>query len=563
MGRYQIDDIDGNVLYRGSARNKRSLFADLVKQGKSFARADLSKMNLSGLEMHRIDAPGASFAGADMRGVQMLEAFAPGSDFSGCLMAGSNLEKGNFEACDFTKADMSSVKSKCAKYRGSRFARTNFFSALLSSSIMSHCSVVSCDLTDADMSNVDMSLGEFVRCDFSGARFSPRMLKSGGVGTLSDERAAELPDHFPNRTHGTKVSACKYTKATVLHDTVPALRSDRRIGRAAKFLLWTASTAGVVFGGESAIEALKDTGIPEHLGSNYGIIGVLGAAYFTKDVIAEYARDFIEDKLISAVHAVESAVLELNRTRSRHSGLVAMVGRKLSLDPLHLALSARVPEARSKGLSGAFRAFATDIGHVIVCDRAHLALAMAALSSNRGQTFPIPHDIILMRSDCDHPPGMSAPCAVSFLKDGRTTAVWACGGGRHATTVYDRAGALVSSYGADGKPATREELGLPAAASCRLDAYMEYESAILAQHGLHGFSYDRGSHFVQAGADGSILVQSHKDHRVDNRHGSPAVLRPDGTGIMVTNGQITGEWERPPRRQDGRVPAAGVHVPAM
>jgi len=103
--------------------------------------------------------------------------------------------------------------------------------------------------------------------------------------------------------------------------------------------------------------------------------------------------------------------------------------------------------------------------------------------------------------------------------------------------------AIEQAWDADGRPSDHGSLGLPPEAGGRLSAALALEAAALAGHGLDGFGYPRDTHMLRNGRDGTILVQRRGDRRIDNpASGQPALVRLDGTGLMVRNGSVSDGW---------------------
>jgi hypothetical protein len=538
MRAWVIYDTEGRALHEGRAKTKRGFIADLVAAGASLAGANLSGLDLSGLDLRRADLSGADLSRTDLRGAQLQEAVLRRADMRECRAQGAKMERARCEQTRWDGADLSGARLTYATFRGATFRRSSLKGVAASSCVFSHANIEDTDFSGAWLINSDFGNSVLVSADFSGARLDHRAL-GGDENPMRDKFAR----HLPNRTRGAIVVGCAYDARTVLSRTVPAMHADRRVSRIAKAALWASSSLGVVAAGASAEEFLHGTFLSSHLGTGAGFVVVLGALYLAKEGVGEWAKDKISDCLRGVVRKVRETVNHVGRMGTRRFHIVCAMVRHGSPEPLLRALRAKAPDARRSGFWHAFQSFVSDLGHVVVCDRRHLAMALGALSANRNRTYHLPEDIVLVRADRD-PKGSPAPCAVCFHRDGTSSAVWKLPGGGHATTRYGEAGGLEGCWSPDGSPADASGLGLPDASLRRLDAAHAMEAALLDDHDLSWFDYPRDTHYLQAGRDGAILVHRAVDRRIDNPSGSPAIVTAAESWI-VRNGSVEGEYAAP------------------
>ena len=466
MRDWEIKDTGGAVLHSGPGKTRRGFVESLVAGGKSLSGADLSKHDLSGLDLPKGDFRGARFDGADMRGVQ-----AKGADFTGASfrpaaaaspegdprptrMEGARFDGASFDGADLTEVEASGARFTHATARGAVIDRACFDEASMSGACFAFARGEETRFRGAILINSDFAHAVLTGPDFRGADLSHR-----AFGGEDAKTAGRLSDHLPDRTQGAKVVAGSYDRETVLAATVPAIRSDARACRMTRMALWCTTTLGLVTAGhyvEPFAEAL--VGLGTHAAAAVGLAGtdfatagggalvgiatVVGAAHFVKEVCGDWLRERTEALLGGAVRRVRQAVQEIDRRFGRRADLVCAMARRHTTEPLRLALIASAPEAGRRGFWCHFRSFFGELGEVVLCDRRHLALALAILSQHARHGIQIDSDVAVIRCDGAHGGSRGqTPCAMRFHMDGRATAVWPSGESGHATVTYGRDGA--------------------------------------------------------------------------------------------------------------------------
>jgi hypothetical protein len=109
-----------------------------------------------------------------------------------------------------------------------------------------------------------------------------------------------------------------------------------------------------------------------------------------------------------------------------------------------------------------------------------------------------------------------------------------------------------------GKVVDPQVAGLPSFANRRDSVCADFEDDIMNDHNLASLHYSPETHFVVHGRDGTIFVRRTSDRKIDNPLG-PAVLRPNGNGLIVNGGSVECEWPEPQKSQvRGRHPLSPV-----
>lgn len=550
MRRFEIRSTDGAVLYEGMAKSLCSFIESQVAQGHSLARANLSNINLSGINLQGGDLCAARFDGSDLRGAKLARASLIGASFQPLAWhPGGEAHPTRLEGADLEGADLTRAVLNGSNLRGARLNFALLRAAQLddaccagisaSGTDFSHCRSKRVDFSGANLVNADFSHAILEEPDFSGADLSHRAFGKHA-------RAAELERHLPNRTEGAIIVAGRYDRDTVLSPSVPAMRGDSRVGRLTRGVLWTATTMALVTAGHHVEPMMEHalSGLGAHSASALGIISVVSAAQLARHAAGDWLREHAEDVLSDLTRKVRATLDKLESHGRRHANLVCALGSRATLGPLRLALAAQEPEARRRGLWTPLQAFSGNFGHVVLCDRAHLALALSTLANHAAHGIELSEDITVVRCDgCHGSSSELSPCAMRFMRDGRSTAVWPVGENGHVTVRYNQDGALESCWDAQGKAADPSKLGLPPEASTRLSAAIALEAAALCDAGLGAFCYPRDTHTLRNGRDGTLLVQRKDNRRLDNPEpGQPGLIRPDNTGLHIRNGSVAASW---------------------
>lgn len=528
-----VKDRDGKVLYEGEAGSLKQFVEMLVQNGRSLARADLRRRDLSGLDLNGVDFQEALLDGADLRGISAYKGKFSNASLRGVVAQGLLAEGADFAGVDvspdpdvsarhYDQRDEASIPSH---FEGARLTYAKFPGAVLDGAFFDHAAMSRSDLSGvkaagasfkkARMHDVTFGFSELVGCRFDEAKLT----------TTTGVDAAHLPD----RTSWTTVASCSFDGAE-LDGTVRGFSRDHLWSRALRVLAYTVSS-GAIFAGAHHLHIGEETSaFGDLLASGTTLVVATTAAVVLKDMLAERARDFVEHHLSGVDRNLRRVCERAMKAGAnlRHM-LVATVkgpGLKAMLGALHQTRAA----AASRGF---FSDFWAGRGHgstsVIFADRRHLAVALEALCAGEAR-HRLQGDLVLIA-----PPGMPNEASiVRYRVDGSTSMAWVSKGGAVRSADYDRDGELLRFD--DGAPAEARIAG----------HIRSFEAALIDAHGLK-LDYDRTSHHIRAGQDGSILVMNRTNKRLGNPHG-PSLIRPDGTVGPGTADQ--------PRRPGGRQPPA-------
>jgi uncharacterized protein YjbI with pentapeptide repeats len=568
---WEINHISGDLLYSGQAKSFGSFVEGLVRAGTKFRGADLrgnkgrlNDLNLDGADFQGAFLDGAVFDGSRLRGARFDGAsmreweFAPPSGgMARRFRTKFRYVKANdavFDCADMTGCDMRGTKATRAKFREAILDRVNFSEASITSANFFLAKGRSILFTSGSFTNSDFACVEFIGCDFCGGKFD-----HWAFGRLASEHKSVLYKHLPDRTRGATIIGGIYDEHTILSDTVPLLESDRRRSRRLTRFLWTLTTVISAYAIEKTIERLGEVVEPHmgrlgeaiqthfgnagHVVSGIGLVALVSVVVLVKEGGIDIIRDRAEDFLSDIVKTARSAISDAIRIGRNKFDLVCAMGRKGSLEPLRLALAARMPDAAKRGFWSAFSSFFHDTGDFIICDRRHLALAMSTLAAHGEHGFQMLGDITLLRHGPtvreDQKKNVVLPQLITFLMDGRMSMTWSSPQG-NITTSYRRNGDLEGCWSASGSSISIENTGLPPEAAQRELAVSVFERSALSDHGLHGFTYPKITHELSHGRDQSILVYKRSDRRLDNPYqGQPAIIKVDDGVIQVRNGSLS------------------------
>lgn len=532
-----VKDREGDVLYEGEAVTLKEFLEKLVRNGYSLSRSDLRRRDLSGLDLNGADFREALLDGADLRGMSASKANFAGASLRGVVAQGLLAESANFSGVDlspdpdvaarhFDQRDQDCIPSHL---EGARLTYAKFSGAILDGAFFDHAAMSRSDFSavkaagasfrQARMHDVPFAFSELVGCCFDEAKLT----------TTTGVDAAHLPD----RTAWTTVANCSFADAE-LDRTVKGFSRDHLWSRALKGLAYTVSS-GAIFAGAHHLHLGEEASVfGELLKSGTTLVVATTAAVVLKDMLAERARDFLEDHLAEMDRTVRSFFENAIRAGANLRHMLVATVKGPGIRAMIGALRQTKAVAASRGF---FAEFWAGRGHgstsVIFADRRHLAVALEALCAGEAR-HRLQGDLVLIAPPVS--PGEAA--IVRYRVDGSTSLAWVAKNGKVGTADYDRDGELLR---ADG--------GVPAQA--KITGHIRsFECALMAAHGLE-LDYDRSTHHIRAGQDGSILVMNRTNRRLGNPRG-PSLIRPDGT---VASGRAG-----PPDATGGRVPPAGASM---
>jgi uncharacterized protein YjbI with pentapeptide repeats len=509
-----VKDLDGNVLYEGEAGSLKEFIEKLVQNGNSLARTDLRRRDLSGLDLNGVDFREARLDGADLRGMSAYKGTFVNASLRGVIAQGLLAEGADFAGVDaspdpdvsarhYDQRDEESIPSH---FEGARLTYAKFPGAVLDGAVFDHAAMSRSDLSGvkaagASFKNARMHDVTFGFSVLAGCRFDEAKLT-----TTTGVDAAHLPD----RTAWTTVANCSFDKAE-LDGTVRAFARDHIWSRALRVLAYTVSS-GAIFAGAHHLHIGEETSaLGDLLASGTTLVVATTAAVVLKDILAERARDFVEHHLSGVDRGFRQFCEKAMKAGANLRHMLVATVRGPGLKAMIGALRQTRGVAASHGF---FPDFWAGQGQgstsVIFADRRHLAVALEALCAGEAR-HRLQGDLVLIA-----PPG--APKEASIVRyrvDGSTSMAWVSKDGSVRAADYDRDGELLRFD--DGAPADARIAG----------HIRSFETALIDAHALK-LDYDRTTHHIRAGQDGSILVMNRTNRRLGNPHG-PALIRPDGT----------------------------------
>lgn len=526
-----VKDRVGHVLYEGEAASLKDFIEDLVAGGHSLANADLRRRDLSGLNLNKVDFTNALLDGADLRGMSAQEGLFIGASMRGVVAQGLLAERAQFQGVDLSPDTDVAARHYSMReedripshLEGARLTYSNFSGAVLdgvvfdqatmSRIILFHARAAGASFRDARLFDVAFSFGTFVNCAFDGAKLATT--------------TQIAPAHLPDRTAWTTVANCTFDAAEI-DATVPAFVRDHRWAKALRALAYTASSVAICL-------SMHQLNIDDHF-SAFGnllkngttLLLATGAVVVMKDLIADHSRNFVEHHLSDADRWLRKTFETARRQGANLRQMVVAAVRGPGLMAVTTALHQTRQASEVRGFFSRFwQGERTGGTSVIFADRRHLAVALEALCASEVR-HRLQGDLVLIAPR----PEPNTPSLVRYKVDGSISMAWVSeGGGRVGTADYDRDGNLL-----------RADAGVPA--EPRIEGHIRgFETSLLEAHGL-SLDYDRKTHEVRAGQDGSILIMNRSNRRIGNPYG-PALIKPDGTTADFHNGKAD-ESNKPP-----------------
>lgn len=513
---FEIRSIDGEVMHSGRAESRRALIAQLVSQGLSFARADLADADLT-----QIDLRGACFAEArldraDFRASRLQDADFGFASLKDAKLQGAQARRARFEAADLTKARLDGAHLTWASFRRAILDGAHLDDVAGANVTFAQARMRKTNLVDARLRNADFAGAHLVEPDF----------------TRADLRSSvPLPvDSLPDRTFGTMVVGGRYADAE-LCPTVGAFRRDHRWTTVLKHSAWTVSAVALL----AAMSNLPFMDELEHGAgrlSEGSIVGfAIGAAFLLKEKVADEIKERLEHHL-GHVQGRVRVFLDAAKRAGSAAGEVLALALTRGGGHMAAALKATGVDAAGKGYLSAVGRIAAGETEVVLCDRRHLALALASIHANRARDYALATDVVLVRpggADDD------VPQVLRFDPTGAVVAVWRRTDGARALAAFDGQGRLFCRAG-EIPQACLHSFG-------RDVAVQAFERAILNEHALPHIRIP-SDNIVRAGADGTLLVLN-GTRRLDNNLG-PAVVYPDDREEAWINGRRRGAGAPPP-----------------
>jgi len=552
MKNITIKDIDGNVLYMGRAQSRKAFVEQLVKEGKSFARADLANADLSQLRLDRACFDDANLSGASLRGSSLRFASFIGADLRGVIAGGIDAERADFRVADLSTLPEQKIKDKTlparisnlavskmpyANFDGATLDTADFTDVTMSSATMVGASVRKAKFTKATLHNVDWAHATVTHSNFDEANMVPTLLENS-------------EQHLPDRTSGAVVfgNSLEGTKVGVGNS---AFGKDQQAGKRAKALNWVTVT-GVSLYLTSQIPMDADANyISQLTGQGIGFLAVSGGMNVLKERIVDTVKERFTDWTEKGSMGVRSFLNDLKRrgvaVKSLAVAIVSSGHAPALVDALRL----------SGGDSGFVRAGTVMGGkaEVIVCTRKRLARALTRLSETLNARGMPKSDIVLIRPGTTN---ADAPRAIVHGSDGSVVALWRDETGERTYIRWDTAGNIVDST--QGYSRRKHSI------TTMRDCFRAFSSALLEENDVPDMVHNDETHMIRTGRDGSVVVVRRGDGKFDNRatatvtnpDGStatlkaPAILTPDGQRLYFRNGSHVGHEAESKERSRSR-----------
>jgi hypothetical protein len=528
LKKFTISARDGTEIHAGTARNWGDYLEGLVKGGVSLAGADLAGASLARLSLDGADLRGACLDGADLTGASLCTARLDAASMRGVVADGlrarnailSNVDLGPLPAATgpakasrLLGADLNAAVLRRARLDGADLSNANCratkFLAVRASGT---------NLSGADLSSAEFAMSRFSGCDLTGADLSSR---SGAPGYS-----------LPDRTEGVVAFDNTYAGAK-LDVGVRTFVRDRlagRIMRRASFgvsALAITALAGlvpeeVIQHAAGAVAGNLPAGALGHLvGGGLVLVATVKLAALAREKVEELAGEYLGRRVMRGLRAAKSYASEAVRRGADAANLVAALAVGPGSAIVARSLKATSAEAAAAGVAAGFAEVLAGRVRVLLCDRRHLALALARLHTEQTRGSHLQRDLVLVR-EAEPDAADDAPLSYRIGADGSTAAVW-------GPASRPRS----ASWNPDGKPLSA--LGFPQGAPSSHAAKAAFEAALWKDHGLRR-PYVTGSHQLAAGRDGSIQFVHEKTGQLNNPRG-PAYLAVDGSEMHFRRGE--------------------------
>lgn len=528
----QIFDIDGKLMHEGKASSLKNFVEQCVRSGKTMKRANLKGLDLMHLDLSRGDFSGACLDGAKLRGCKLN-----GSNFTGASMRGVAASGVDGVSAVFTDVDFSPYEFERTYDDGrlnpdntpmSRTIRvtSDFIGAILTYARFDGAKEIEVDFTQAGMSstshvgatcgksvykdttihNGDWADAKVVGCDFEGANMTPRMKNVS-------------PEHLPDRTRNSVIVGNSY-KGTEFGSGNRGFVMDAFAVNKIRLATLGLVTSGL-FVATAAIPFDLENTLSNTIGKTATFVLAASAITWIKTPIEDFFKDKAIGFLAGTAVKVRSAISEMwRRGKSIASLSVALMTRD------HADQVQKVLKSRHGGFFERITAAAKGEYDVVVCDRAHLAEALARISEMMNNRTGHRQSVILVRMGETN---TDVPRALVVNGDGGLETLWdqdANGEIRHKAWDYAKIPV--------GDPSLVGPQRFMAPFNSHIEVVSRFTEAVLAEHGLDDFKIRHTTHMIRQGRDGSIVVVRQSDGRLDNR-GAPTVVTPDDRRLYFRN----------------------------
>jgi uncharacterized protein YjbI with pentapeptide repeats len=543
----QVFDIDGNLLYEGRAASLKAFIEQCVQARKSMKRANLKGLDLMHLNLSRGDFTGACLDDVKFRGSKLEHTNFAGASMRGVAASGVDAVSAVFTDVDFSPikiqrafadgrinpdgtpqmrtlrltTDFIGAQMTCSRFDGAKVHEVDFRQAAMSSSSHAGAHIRKSNYQDTQLHNADWADAKIVGNSFDGANMTPRM----------NVDAAHLPD----RTRNATIVGNSYT-GTEFGSCNRGFVRDAFAGGKIRLATLGLVTSGLFVATDALPLDIEGT-LTATIGKTATFILAASALTWIKTPIEDFFKDKAIDIIADTSVKVRSSISEMwKRGRSIGSLAVALMSRGHA-DHVEMIL-----KRRHGGFFARFAAAAKGEYDVVVCDRGHLAEALARVSEMMNNRIGHTHSVILVRMG---EAGDDVPRAVVANGDGGIEALWDQNSeGIIVHKAWDVAKIPLGEHGFAG-----ETQPFLAPFNSHISVVDKFTTAILAEHGLEDFTVKHETHLIKQGLDGSIVVTRQSDGRLDNR-GAPTVVTPDNRVLYFRNSVAYDEHGDRVRREE-------------
>lgn len=153
---FELNDIHGRTLYRSqAAKSWQGALVEAVASGTALPAINLDNKDLAGLDLARMNAPGASCCGTHFRNCNLQGAVMPRSNFTGANMGGAQAAEADFSHSDFSQAQLVSINMPRALLDGIRGKGLQASNAILDFSSFRGADLPAINLNEASMLSTD------------------------------------------------------------------------------------------------------------------------------------------------------------------------------------------------------------------------------------------------------------------------------------------------------------------------------------------------------------------------------------------------------------------------
>jgi uncharacterized protein YjbI with pentapeptide repeats len=153
---FELNDIHGRILYRSqTAKTWHGALVEAVSSGTALPAINLDNKDLAGLDLARINAPGASCRGTHFRNCNLQAAVMPRSDFTGANLGEADAAEADFRGSDFSQAQLVAINMPKALLDGIRGKGLQACNAILDYSSFKGADLPAINLNEASMLSTD------------------------------------------------------------------------------------------------------------------------------------------------------------------------------------------------------------------------------------------------------------------------------------------------------------------------------------------------------------------------------------------------------------------------